>query len=259
MAESLDQRIILHTIATDIQSILSTKDTSGETAQPKSNGEVAALPHTMELLTNFRIHQTPPQHFSLLSTELRLQIREERVAAEKPQIISFEMSLGNDPAESRTNMGDYTTQKDCQAIFSARSALNCHLAHICFEARQVYLKKYKPLFGERKGHPIIYADLEKDALHFGPHFETWHLQAFTRSVDATSIRRLILEYDHNLIHLSALQIGHALRNILEICLLFPKLMTLTFIPRVRIVLAETRLDRLIQTNNQSKEKSQWVL
>ncbi len=87
----------------------------------------------------------------------------------------------------------------------------------------------------------------------------WDLQAFTRSVDAIRIRRLLLEYDHSLIHLSALQVGQALRNILEICLLFPKLETLTFIRRARTGLAETRLDGHIQTSNQSKNKSQWVL
>jgi hypothetical protein len=246
-------------MTTNIQSILSTNDTYDETAQSKSKGEVAALPRTMELLTNFENHQTLPRHFSNLSTEQRLQIWEVRVAAEKPQIIGRETRPGNDPKESRTNMGNYTTQKDSQAIFSARSALNCHLAHICFEAREVYLMKYKPLFGERKGHPIIYADLERDAVRFGPHFEMWHLQAFTSSVDATRIRRLILEYDHSLIQLSALQMGHALRNILKICLLFPKLKRLIFLPLAKAGLAKTRQDRHIQTNYQSKKKSQWVL
>lgn len=39
---------------------------------------------------------TLPRHFSHLFTELRLQIREEWVAAERPQIISLETSPGND-------------------------------------------------------------------------------------------------------------------------------------------------------------------
>jgi len=73
----------------------------------------------------------------------------------------------------------------------------------------------------------------------------WHLQAFTHSVEATRIRKLLLEYDHTLIHLSALQMGQALRNILEISFLFSKLKTLTFIRRARTGLAtiihETRL------------------
>lgn len=69
-------------------------------------------------------------------------------------------------------MGNYTVQNDCQAIFSARSALNCQLAHICFEAREVYLKKYKPLFGERKDHSIIHADLKIDPIPFRTSFRT---------------------------------------------------------------------------------------
>ena len=141
MAESLGQHIILPTMTTDIQSILATKNTSGETAQPKSKGEVTALPHTIELLTDSTTHQTPPREFRNLAAELRLQIWEARVAAEKPQIISLETSLGNDPTGSRTNMGNYTTEKNSPAIFFARSALNCHLAHICLEAREVYLKE----------------------------------------------------------------------------------------------------------------------
>ena len=104
----------------NIQSILSTKDTSGETAQPKSKGEITALPHTMELLTNSATHRIPPREFRYLAAELRLQIWEARVAAEKPRIISLEASPGNDPTESRTNMGNCTTQKNGQAIFSAR-------------------------------------------------------------------------------------------------------------------------------------------
>ena len=87
----------------------------------------------------------------------------------------------------------------------------------------------------------------------------WHLQTFTSSVEATRIRRLILEYDHSLVHMSARQMGHALRDILEIWLLSPKLKTLTFIPFARTGFAETRLDRHIQTKNQSKKRSQWVL
>lgn len=141
MAESLGQHIILPTMTTDIQSILAAKNTSGETAQPKSKGEVTALPHTIELLTDSTTHQTPPTEFRNLAAELRLQIWEARVAAEKPQIISLETSPGNDPTGSRTNMGNYTTEKNCPAIFFARSALNCHLAHICLEAREVYLKE----------------------------------------------------------------------------------------------------------------------
>ncbi len=105
------------------------------------------------------------------------------------------------------------------------------------------------MFVERKYYPIIYADFEKDAINFGPRFEMWHLQAFTRSVDGTHIRRLILEHNHSLVHLSTLQMDHILLNILEICHLFPKLKTLTFIPHARTALAETRLDRLIQMDN----------
>jgi hypothetical protein len=83
-------------MTTNIQSILSTKDTSGKAAQTNSKGEVAALLHTMKLHTNFETHQILPRHFSYLFTELRLQIWEERVAAERPQFISLETSPGND-------------------------------------------------------------------------------------------------------------------------------------------------------------------
>jgi hypothetical protein len=54
---SLGQHIILPTMTTNIQSILSTKDTSGEAARTNSKGKVAALLHTMKLLTNYETHQ----------------------------------------------------------------------------------------------------------------------------------------------------------------------------------------------------------
>jgi hypothetical protein len=44
-------------MTTNIQSILSTKDTSGEASRTNSKGEVAALLHTMKFLTNFETHQ----------------------------------------------------------------------------------------------------------------------------------------------------------------------------------------------------------
>jgi hypothetical protein len=100
----------------------------------------------------------------------------------------------NRSTESTINMESNTPQTAHDGRFSIRSAFDCHLAHICFEAWEAYLKTYKPLFGDREGYPIIYANLEKDAIHFA-HFEMWHLQAFARSIDPTQIRELILQYN----------------------------------------------------------------
>jgi hypothetical protein len=152
-------------------------------------------------------------------------------------------------------MRSHTPQAGYDARFSATSPHDCDLAHICFEARKVYLKTYKPLFRELQGHPIIYANLEKDAIHFGPVFEMWHLKAFARSIDATQVRGLILEYDHGV----RTAMGHAMLSVLKIYLLFPKLRTLTIVPPYRVRLHEEALDRFRKTNNQSNQKSKWVI
>lgn len=111
-----------------------------------------------------------------------------------PRIISFVTIPTIDQPESTINMGSSTPQTAHDGRFSIRSAFDCHLAHICSEAREAYLKTYKPLFGDCEGYAIIYANLEKDAIHFA-HFEMWHLQAFARSIDKTQIRELILQYN----------------------------------------------------------------
>jgi hypothetical protein len=177
------------------------------------------------------------------------------VAAQKPTIVSLETIPVIEQTESMINMRINRLQTKYDARFSARSPHHCNLAHICFEARKVYLKTYKPLFRERQGHQIIYADLEKDAIHFGPDFEMWHLKAFVRSTDATQVRRLILEYGHGV----RTAMGHAMLSILKICLLFPKLETLTIVPPYGVRLHEKALDRFSKTNNQSNQKSKWVI
>jgi hypothetical protein len=177
------------------------------------------------------------------------------VAAEKPKIISLETHPVTESIETTINMRSHTTQTGYDARFSAKSPHDCDLAHICLEARKVYLKTYKPLFREFQGHPIIYANLEKDAIHFGPVFEMSHLKAFARAIDATQVRGLILEYDHGV----RTAIGHTMLSILKICLLFPKLRTLTTIFPHRVRLHKEALDRFSKTNKQSNQKSKWVI
>jgi hypothetical protein len=60
-------------------------------------------------------------------------------------------------------MGNYTTQKNCQAIFSARNALNCQLAHICFGSGGIPEEIQTLVWRTQRS--------SKDAIHLGPHFE----------------------------------------------------------------------------------------
>jgi len=255
IAESLWHRDAISGMANNQQSILSAREASGENAQSESNGKDLDHCLTMQLLTDFGTQQTFPLKFKYIPAELRLQIWDDRVAAVKGQIISLTTIIAIAVTEPMTGMESKTLQNHRHARFSVRSVLNCQLAHICFEAREVYLKTYKPLFGGREGYPIIYANLEKDAIHWGPNFSMLELRAFTRSVDPTQIRRLILEYNHGI----SLTLGRTLNDILEICLLFPRLKVITIIPCAGLGLGENPLDRLIKTNDQSNQKSQWVV
>jgi hypothetical protein len=143
------------------------------------------------------------------------------------RIISFVTIPAIGQPESTINMESNTPQTAHDGRFSIRSAFDCHLAHICSEAWEAYLKTYKPLFGDPEGYPIIYVNLEKDAIQFG-HFE--------------------MRYLHR-----------ALQGILEISFLIPRLKVLTFVPHAGLGSGDKSLDWLIRTKYQFNNQSQWVL
>ncbi|PMD36458.1 hypothetical protein L207DRAFT_586164 [Hyaloscypha variabilis F] len=245
------------------QSIFSARDTSSKTSKSEMNGNASKPESSTKLLTEFAAQQTLPAEFRYLSAELRLQIWEDRVAALKPQIISLEISPASVPTvypeAAFKILGSGTLQVTSEPKFSVRNAVDCHLAHICFEARQVYLKTYKPLFGEE--FSPTYANLEKDIIHFGSAHEICKLQAIARSVDPRKFRKIILEYDLEYsLPASSWSYGHQMvDHIVKVCLLFPRLKKLIIVPHPKSTMKKDCLDFFKRHKAQANRRRKQVI